>query len=238
MVERQLPKLIVRVRFPSPAPCHPLQTPNPSSDGLPAMPAPALCDAWLLPGCPLRARSGGSAFCAECVQLTSGHLVERVGELPIPLIAGMKVDPCCAYRGMTHPVHLLAERGARFGGQCVPRLTEIMDVQVARQTRGGQRTSHGLEKLLRRNCNWFWSRTSGSAPLPSSSIVPAAGSSFPNFAMGQRSRILPVAASTSTRLRGTSRPWNWRSLTTRWVTVRARGSMTRRLTLPQTHRYS
>jgi hypothetical protein len=62
----------------------------------------------------------------------------------------------------------------------------------------------------------------GKGVVGDSGIVLLAGSSLPNSGMVQRSRIWPVAASTPARLTGTSRPWTWRSLTTRWVRVRAR----------------
>ncbi len=97
MAERQLPKLIVRVRFSSPAryPESAAQTPY------------SCCPAALpdTPDCGWRARcvpDRRGTLRASRIELPPGHLVERRGELLFPFLAGVQADPgCTGRRGRT-----------------------------------------------------------------------------------------------------------------------------------------
>ena len=80
-----IPKLIVRVRFPSPAPDPESAAQMPYSS-CPASPRES-------PDCGSRARSARGTLRARRLQLPPGHPVERRGELLFPLLTGVEVDP-------------------------------------------------------------------------------------------------------------------------------------------------
>ena len=110
------------------------------------MPGLAPRVAGLQVACPLRVRSARGTLRASRLQLPPGHLFERRGELLFPLLTGVEVDPRSAGGRVTHPVHQLAERGARFCGQRVTGMPEVMDVQIIWQACFGQRLSPWLGK--------------------------------------------------------------------------------------------
>ena len=100
-----IPKLIVRVRFPSPAPDPESAAQMPYSS-CPASPRES-------PDCGSRARSARGTLRARRLQLLPGHPVERRGELLFPLLTGVEVDPRSA-----RPISLTAggREGAALGG--------------------------------------------------------------------------------------------------------------------------
>jgi hypothetical protein len=125
----QIPKLTVRVRFPSSAPPENAQL----ARYFPRIISVAVMG--LLTACPLRARS---------LERGLGAPADLVGDDLVEVSGAVLIDQGGAGRGAAHPVHDFAEGRARFTGQCVAGMAKIVEVEAgqARQV-GGLRPLSG-----------------------------------------------------------------------------------------------
>jgi hypothetical protein len=114
MAEHQLPKLTVRVRFPSPAPPQ-----RPSSQAVPA-PSWPLRFRRRTPACPLRARCPGRQWAIQS---------RRDGSVPVG--CGVQVDARGAGARMSHAGHEIRQRRSGLRSQRVSRVAEIVKVNAA-----------------------------------------------------------------------------------------------------------
>ena len=121
MAEPQPSKLVMRVRFPSPAPPQqPSSEPPRAPKGPPSRHASGLA-------CPLRARCTRAASLPPGADEGLAH-GRRDGIVPLP--GCVLVDHRCPRAGVAHPFHQLAKASARGCCQGVPGMPQIVQVHA------------------------------------------------------------------------------------------------------------
>src|SRR5690606_1816223 len=127
-LEPQPSKLVMRVRFPSPAPQPrgPQHKENPDAVGLCHVPA---TEVRAIPG-PLGGAGGLALALPGRRRLgPADALAQGVRNLTIPFRGGVLVDQGSPHAGVSHPVHQLTGAGAGRRRQGVPGVAQVMEVE-------------------------------------------------------------------------------------------------------------
>ena len=68
-----------------------------------------------------------------------GGLADRIGELPLPFVGRVPVDQRGPDAAVANAVHQLAQARARVGGQGVPGMTQVVEVDAGQASKPNRR---------------------------------------------------------------------------------------------------
>jgi hypothetical protein len=101
--------------------------------------------------CPPRARCIAFSLVSRCLsppEFVLGELAKCLSDLVLSVSAAMLVDQRCSGRRVTHPVHKRPQIRSCRGGQIVPCMPEIVEVNLAEVSGGEGRQPYPAAEVL------------------------------------------------------------------------------------------